>query len=84
MAFDGNAVELVTGAKNLLTAPNFQILGLSERIQSRGCARLLEFNVEIIFVEGDYANESKAPCPGLTNPKLLSEGAVTVFDLSKP
>ena len=84
MAFDGNAVELVTGAKNLLTAPNFQTLGLSERIQSRGCARLLEFNVEIVFVEGSYADESKAPCPGLTNPKLLSDGAVTVFDLSKP
>ena len=84
MAFDGNAVKIVTGAKNLLTAPNFQILGLSERMLSLGCARVLESKVEIVFIEGSYANESEAPCPGLTNPKLLSDGAVTVFDLIKP
>ena len=84
MAFDGNAVELVTDARNLLSTPNFQILGLSERIRSLGCARLLESKVQIVFIEGNYANGSEAPCPGLTNPKLLSDGAVTVFDLSKP
>ena len=84
MAFDGNAVELVTGVKNFLSTPSFQYLGLSERIRSVGCARLLESKVEIVFIEGSYANESEAPCPGLKNPKLLSDGTVTVFDLIKP
>ena len=84
MAWDGNAVELVTGVQNLLLTPNFEILGLSERMRSRVCSALLDSAIEIVFVEGDFKQNKVPPCPGLINPILSQSGQVTRFDVVKP
>lgn len=83
MAIDGNALEVVTGIRNYLLAPNFEILGLSERIKNRACYKLNKSELEVIFLEGAYRDGDEFPCPGMKNPRILNDGSVTRFEYSK-
>jgi len=78
MAFEGNSLEIVTGARNFLLLPNFEIHKLSNRIMNQSCSALVLSGVENVLVEGDFFN-SDPPCPQLTDPKLIANGTVTLF-----
>jgi hypothetical protein len=80
MAFDGNSLEIVSGARNFLLLPNFEIHKLSKRILTQSCSALVNSGVENVLVEGNFLN-SDPPCPQLSNPKLLANGSVTSYTL---
>lgn len=82
MAFEGNSLEIVSGAKNFLLLPNFEIHKLSKRTMDQSCYVLVGSGLEFVLVEGNFLNSSDPPCPQLTNPKLIAEGAVTSYALS--
>ena len=82
MGTDGNAIALVTGAKNVLLVNVLADLGMSAEIKKQVCGHLALAGVKLVLIEGIYNDHENYPCDGMTNPKIQSEGSVTLFEYS--
>ena len=79
MAFDGNAISIVTGAKNLLAVNSLADLTISDRARNFGCKKLEISEIDLVLVEGAYDKGDKYPCSGLKDPKIQLGGESTLF-----
>ena len=79
MAFDGNAISIVTGAKNLLAVNSLADLTISDRARNFGCKKLEISEIDLVLVEGAYDKDDKYPCSGLKDPKIQLGGESTLF-----
>jgi hypothetical protein len=85
MGSNGNAISIVTGAKNILIvnavlADSEMSAGFNEEI----CNDIATSGVNFILVEGSYRSDEDYPCIGMTNPSSQANGAVTLFEYAPP
>ena len=83
MAFDGNAISIVTGAKNLLAITSLGDLKISDQIQELVCERLETSEISLVLVEGAYDISDKFPCFGMKNPKIQPDKGSTLFEFER-
>ena len=81
MAFDGNAVSIVTGGRNVLATNVISDLEVEEELKNQICLKLKLAKVKYVLVEGAYDN---FPCAGMTNPQIQANGVVTLFEYTPP
>ena len=79
MAFDGNAISIVTGAKNLLAVNSLTDLIISDGVKKLGCKRLEISEIDLVLVEGSYDRYDNYPCSGMKDPKIQLGGESTLF-----
>ena len=84
MGTDGNAIAVVTGAKNVLLVNVLADLGMSAEIKKQVCGHLAVAGVNLVLVEGTYKNHENYPCIGMTNPEIQANGLVTLFEYTPP
>ena len=82
MGNDGNAIAIVTGAKNIMAVNSLADFIISDKIRKEVCHKLAVSGVKLVLVEGLYDNSENYPCDGMKNPKIQSEGSVTLFEYS--
>lgn len=84
LAIDGYSVELVTGARNLLTVPNFEILSLSSKIQENICDSILDADIKVVVAEISFLDYMDNPCPKFLKLTQLSSDKVVQFERYAP
>ena len=84
MGTDGNAIAVVTGAKNVLLVNVLADFGLGAEIKKEVCGHLAVAGVNLVLVEGTYKNYEDYPCIGMTNPEIQANGLVTLFEYTPP
>ena len=84
MGTDGNAIAVVTGAKNVLLVNVLADFGLGAEIEKEVCGHLAVAGVNLVLVEGTYKNHENYPCIGMTNPEIQANGLVTLFEYTPP
>jgi hypothetical protein len=84
MGSNGNAISVVTGAKNILVVNALADYAISEVINEEICNDIATSGVNFILVEGSYKSDEDYPCIGMTNPSKQANGAVTLFEYAPP
>ena len=84
MGTDGNAISIVTGAKNMLLVNALADLGMSAEIKKQVCGHLALAGVKLVLIEGIYNDHENYPCAGMTNPQIQANGVVTLFEYTPP
>lgn len=82
MSSEGNAISIVTGGENILAVNALADLAISAEINRLICVKLSLSGVNHVLTEGKY--EQNFPCDGMTNPKILANGSVTLLDYKSP
>lgn len=84
LAIDGYSVELVTGARNLLTVPNFEILSLSSKVQENICDSILDADIEVVIAEISFLTYMDNLCPNFLKRTQLNNDKFVQFERFKP
>jgi hypothetical protein len=79
MAFDGNAISIITGAKNLLVVNSLADFEISDLIRNEACKKLQNDEIRLVLVEGSYEVGNRYPCPGMSDPIVQSDNGGTLF-----
>lgn len=84
MGSNGNAISIVTGAKNILAVNAIADFAMSANLKEVICDHLATSGVNFILVEGSFTSSKDYPCIGMTNPSNQTNGAVTLFEYTPP
>jgi len=82
MDFDGNALAIVMGAKNVLVVNSLGDLNINPDLRRAACAKLELSGVEFILLNSAELGGSEIPCPGMINPQVQPEEGIVLFDYS--
>lgn len=80
MGSDGNAISIVTGAKNILVVNAMADFAMSTQIKKEICTKLALSGVRHVLVEWRFENNEDYPCIGMTNPRIQTNGVITLFE----
>ena len=80
MGDNGNAISIVTGAKNVSTVNALIDMTISSEIKDQVCRKLEMSRVKLVLVEGVFDSSEEYPCIGMANPKIQTGGTVTLFE----
>jgi len=81
MANNGNAISLVTGAKNLLATNSLADLQISAKVRLEVCERLDRLKVKTILIENTNTVSQKPPCPRMVKIYSPNNSQFTIFKL---
>ena len=79
MTDDGNAISIITGAKNLLATNTLADFEVSDLIRTEACKKLKSVPINLVLVVGVYEVGNRYPCPGMKDPRIQSDYGVTLF-----
>lgn len=82
MDFDGNALTIALGAKNVLAVNSLGDLSISSDIKEAVCSKLELSDVNYVLLNSIEFNNSEIPCPGMSNPQIQPEEGIILFDYS--
>ena len=80
MGSNGNAISVVTGAKNILVVNALADYAMSDVIKEEICKNLEKAGVDFILIEGNFRKSGDYPCIGMTNPSNQVNDTVTLFE----
>lgn len=82
MAYGGNAVGLLTGMGNVLAVNSLADMTINDQLHKIGCELLIKKSPKYILVEEQWSKNVQPPCQGMSDPKSVGDGSVTLYEYS--